>query len=350
MLFKSKKVIGLDIGSSSLKLAEIDVSKSGAVLHGFRLAPTPINSVSGGEITDPASLGAAIRTLFSELRSKRKAVATGMWGMAVIVKKITMPKMDRKLLGDQIRYEAEQYIPFDINNVSLAHHVLSSSGSPDTLEVLLIAAQNELVAQYAQTVEVAGLDCRILDVNGFALANCFEMNYGRFMGQNIGLLNFGASVTNFVVISNGDVVFCRDIPVGGSNYTNEISKAMGVSSQEAEMLKLSAVARQEVPDDVVSLISATNESVAEEVRNSFDFLNATTNGMMLNRCLVTGGASVTTGLTDAVSRVTSLTLEPFNPFLRVKVNSKRLAPDYVEQISSFAAVALGLAQREGGDA
>lgn len=349
MLFKSKKVIGLDIGTSSLKLAELDVTKNGATLHSFRLAPTPLNAINNGEIADAASLGAAIRSLAQEASSKRKTVATGMWGMSVIVKKITMPKMDRKLLNDQIRYEAEQYIPFDINNVSLAHHVLNTSSAPDTQDVLLIAAQNELVAQYSSSVELAGLECKVLDVSGFALANCYEMNYGR-NAENVGLLNFGASVTNFVVLSNGEVVFCRDIPVGGANYTNEIAKGMGVSAQEAEMLKLSAVARQEVPDDVISLISATNETVAEEVRNSLDFLNATTNGLALNRILVTGGASVTTGLMDAVSRVSGLPLEPFNPFARVKTNPKKINQEELDRTSAFAAVALGLGVRQAGDA
>lgn len=349
MFFKSKKVIGLDIGSGSLKLAEIDVTRAGATLQSFRLAPTPMNSVSGGEILDAAALGSAIRGLFEELGTRRKGVAVGMWGMSVIVKKITMPKMDRKILAEQIRYEAEQYIPFDISNVSLAHHVLATPSSPDTQDVLLIAAQNELVSQYIQTVEIAGLKAEIVDVAGFALANCFEMNYGRVSGEVIGLMNFGASVTNFVVISNGEIIFCRDIPVGGQNYTNEISKSMGVSPQEAEMLKLSAVARQEVPDDVVNLISVTNETMAEEVRNSLDFLGATTNGISVNRCLVSGGASITTGLMDAVARTTGVSLETLNPFRQIKVNSKKIPPDYLDQIGSFSAVAIGLALRQVGD-
>ncbi|HRO66610.1 MAG TPA: type IV pilus assembly protein PilM, partial [Pseudobdellovibrionaceae bacterium] len=284
-----------------------------------------------------------------ELGSKRKSVCTGMWGMAVIVKKITMPKMDKKLLAEQIRYEAEQYIPFDINNVSLSHHVLASTVTGETQDILLIAAQNELVSQYFQVVSMANLECKILDVSGFALANCFEVNYGRFPGETIGLLNFGAAVTNFVVISNGDIIFSRDIPVGGQNYTNEISKGMGVSIQEAEMLKLSAVSRQEVPDDVVSLISVTNETIAEEIRNSFDFLSATTNGLAINRCMITGGSAGTTGLMDAVSRVTNLSYENFNPFLRIKVNAKRVPPEYMSQIAPLASVAMGLGMRQVGD-
>lgn len=350
MFFKSKKVIGLDIGTSSIKLAEMEVNGKGAQLLSFGFAPTPMNSVTGGEIVDIGSVGMAIRSLVSEVQSKRKMVATAMWGTAVIVKKITIPKMDKKLIKDQIRFEAEQYIPFDINNISLSHHVLSGSSSPDTIDILLIAAQNELVSQYTQVIDVCGLTCGVLDVSGFALANAFELNYGRFPGEVVGLFNFGASITNFVAIQNGEVIFCRDIPVGGINYTNEIHKTMGITIPEAEALKLSAVSRREVPDEVHSIISATNEAVTEEIRNSLDFLSATTNGLVLNRAYFTGGSSVTSGLIDTVSRVNGIQMKQFNPFLKIKTNSKKFSPEYLDQISAFAGVVTGLALREVGDA
>lgn len=349
MFLKSKKIIGLDIGTSSIKIAEMDVSRGNAQLVSFGITPTPPNAVSGGEIIDIGSVGMAIQGLIADLKTKRKSVATAMWGTAVIVKKITIPRIDKKLIKDQIRFEAEQYIPFDINNISLAHHILANSASPDTMDILLVAAQNELVAQYTQVVEVTGLSCSILDVSGFALANSFEANYGKIPGETVGILNFGASITNFVVISNGDVVFCRDIPVGGANYTNEIHKAMGITVVEAEALKLSASARREVPDEVHSIISATNEAVTEEVRNSLDFLSATTNGLTLNRCFYTGGSSGTNGLIDTLNRVTGISLEAFNPFVRVKTNPKRFSDEYTEQIKTFAGVVTGLAMREAGD-
>jgi len=349
MFFKSKKVLGLDIGTSSIKIAELDVSRGGATLVSFGFAPTPANSVAAGEITDVSNVGIAVQGLMSEIQTKRKNVATGMWGTAVIVKKITIPKMDRKLIQDQIRFEAEQYIPFDINNISLAHHVLGSSASSDTIDLLLIAAQNELVFQYTNVVESAGKKCSVLDVSGFALANCFEANYGRFSRDVVGILNFGASITNFVVIHNGDVVFCRDIPVGGQIYTNEIHKSLGVSSQEAEALKLSAVSRREVPSEVHSIISSTNEMVTDEVRNSLDFLSATTNGLTLSRCFYTGGSSTTTGLIESVSRVTGIPFEPFNPFAKIKGHPKKFSSDYLNQIRHFAAIATGLGIRQDGD-
>jgi type IV pilus assembly protein PilM len=347
--FGKKKVLGLDIGTSSIKLAEMDFSARGASLEAFGFVQTPPNAVSAGELNDPASLSITLQSLLSELKTKRKHICTGMWGTAVIVKRITIPKSDAKMIGEQLNFYAEQYIPFDINNVSLSFHLLSNSTSPDTVDVLLVAAQNELVSQYNQVVVSAGLTCSILDVSGFALANCFEANYGKLRGETVAVINFGSSVSNFVVINGGEIIFCRDIPVGGLNYTNEISKTMGVTVQEAESLKLSAIARREVPDDVHSVITNTNEMISEEIRNSLDFLNATSGNTNLSRLFYTGGSATTTGLVDTVQKSIGLITEVFNPFQRVRFNSRRLSQTYMAQISPFASVAMGLGLRTPGD-
>lgn len=348
MFFKSNKVIGLDIGTTSIKLAELKVSRNGATLESFAIVPTPASSVAGGEIHDITSVAMAIQSLIQEAKTKTKLAATGMWGTAVIVKKVTMPRMDRKLIKDQIRFEAEQYIPFDLSNVSLAYHELHTNNTPESMDVLLIAAQNELVIQYSQAVEVAGLKCSVLDVSGFALANLFEFNYGK-VGETVGLVNVGANVTNFVVIQNGDVVFCRDIPVGGATYTNEIHKTLGITIQEAESLKMSASAGREVPDDVHSVLSQTNEVIADEIRNAIDFLGATTNGVNIHRFYVSGGASITPGLTDTLVRSTGISCEPLSPWLKIKGNPKKVNLQYMEQVTAFSPVALGLALRKAGD-
>ncbi len=349
MFFKSKKVLGLDIGTSSIKLAEMDVSSRGASLESFGFVQTPPNAVSAGELIDPGSLAVTLQALISEIKSKRKNICTGMWGTAVIVKRITIPKSDAKLIGDQLSFYAEQYIPFDINNVSISYHLLKNSTSPDTVDVLLVAAQNELVSQYTQVVSAAGLNCSVLDVSGFALANCFEANYGKNKNETLALINFGASVSNFVVTFGGEVIFCRDIPVGGSNYTNEISKTMGVTLQEAESLKLSAIARREVPDDVHNVISNTNEMISEEIRNSLDFLNATSGDTHLTKLYYTGGSAGTSGLIEAVKKSSGLFTEAFNPFNKVRFNSRRISQTYLAQISSFSSVAIGLGFRTLGD-
>lgn len=348
MFLSSKKLIGIDIGSSSIKAMELDVSRGGASLVSFSVTPTPANSIYGGEIQDVAAVAMAIQSLVSQLKSKRKNTATALWGTAVIVKKIQMARIDKKLIREQIRFEAEQYIPFDLNNVTISHHELSSVKSPESMEVLLIAAQNELVMQYAQVIESAGLTCSVLDVSGFALANCFEMNYGK-VAETVALLNFGASTTNFVVIQNGDVVFSRDIPAGGSNYTNEIHKALGVTIEEAEALKLSAAAKREVPDEVHSIISQTNELVVEEIRSSLDFLTATASDVIIQKFYFTGGASHTPGLIETAARNLGGVFEPLNPYLKLKVNSKKFDNAYLEQISTLVPISIGLGIRQVGD-
>ena len=206
-----------------------------------------------------------------------------------------------------------------------------------------------MVNQYTSAIQVAGLKTSMIDVSGFALANIFEMNYGRSPNENIGVFNFGSSVTNFVALSHGEVIFCRDIPVGGVNYTNEISKNMGISFHEAEALKISAASRREVPEEVHSLISATTDAVIDEIKNSLDFLSATTNGMSLQRCYFTGGSINTPGLIDALNKATNLPFEALNVFRRVKFNTKKFSPTYLQQIANYSSVVMGLALRQVDD-
>ncbi|MEO0335059.1 MAG: type IV pilus assembly protein PilM, partial [Pseudomonadota bacterium] len=179
MFFKSKKLIGLDIGSSTIKVAEIEVKKKKPILQGFAMYDTPDGSIAGGDIMDPESLAMAVQGAISELRSKTRKVATGLWGSSVILKKISVPRMDPELLREQIRYEAEQYIPYDVNEVNLEYKILNAvSNNPEAMEVLLVAAKQDNVLKYAEVILNAGFDCETLDVSGLAFANCFETNYG----------------------------------------------------------------------------------------------------------------------------------------------------------------------------
>ncbi|MGE0632389.1 MAG: type IV pilus assembly protein PilM [Pseudobdellovibrionaceae bacterium] len=350
MFFKSKKLVAIDIGTSSIKLAEVEVSKNGCKLLAFGITPTPPNSVAGGDIPSPESAASAIKQVLNETRIKKKNVVTGLSGTSVIVKKITVPKMEKQLIAEQVRWEAEQYIPFDINEISLAHHVLrSSSGGADSMDVLLIAAQNQIVSQYMEAITLAGLQCHVLDVSGFALANCFEMNYGVIPGQCVGLLNIGAGTTNFVVVNGGEVIFTRDIPVGGGTFTTEIQKEMGVTASEAEALKMSAATGREVPAEVHSVISASTESVTEEIRNSFDFFAATSNGLSLGRLFFTGGGSNLPGLIEHIATSAGVSAERMDPFVRVRSQAKNMNQNYMAQVRPLAAVVLGLAMRKMGD-
>lgn len=348
MFFGSKKVIGLDIGTSTIKLAELNVTNTGAELISFGFTPTPNNSINGGEIANAAAISVAIAALVAEVKTKRKYASIGMWGTSVIIKKITIPKIEAKLIDDQIKWEAEQYIPFDVNDISLSYHIIDSSATSETMDILLIAAQRAVVKQYASTITSAKLQVGVIDVSGFALANTFELNYGKFPNETIALLNVGAGNTNFVVIHNGQVVFCRDIPMGGNNYTGEIQKELGISFSEAESMKLSAVARSEVPEEVHTILNSTNDSFTDEVRNSFDFFSASSIGLTISKCYYSGGGAGMPGLVDKISEMANISLEPINPFKRIKPAS-HLKVGYLQKIAAYSPLAIGLGIRKVDD-
>lgn len=350
-IFKSKKLIGLDIGTANIKMAEVELSRKSGTLTSFTLAPTPARAINGGEIADPAALSDALKAMIAGTGTKRKNAAIGLWGTSVITKRIAIPQMDEKLVAGQIKWEAEQYIPFDINEVNIDFKTLKQfHSSPDTMDVMLVAARQDMAFLYQDIVQSAGLNCSVIDVSGFALANCFLQNWGAQKGQTVALMNIGAAITNFIVIENGEVIFCRDIPVGGLTYTTEIHKAMGISMEEAEAMKISACTGQAAPEDVSRVIASSHEIMAEEVQSSLDFFVNTTPGLPVQQCFVTGGASRTTGLIAFLSSHTKLNMEIMNPFKNLKVNDRVLTPEYANEVRDFAAVALGLGLRLAGDA
>jgi type IV pilus assembly protein PilM len=327
----------------------VELSRNNVTLTSFGFIPTPEGAITGGEIVDPAAVAQAITSLASQTKTKIRKACTAMWGSAVITKKISIPKIEEKLLPDQLKWEAEQYIPFDIKDINLQYQVLRNipPPNPEQMNVLLIGAKRDYVLRYAEVVETAGLECSIIDVAGFALANCFLVNYPDYRNKSVVVLNFGAGVTNFVVIEKSEATFSRDISVGGNTYTTDIQKTMNVSIQEAEGLKISASTGQAVPQEVTDVINQTNEVVAEEIRRSFDFFLATSAEASIERVFVTGGGMGVPGLFDQIKTILNLPLENFNPFINVRA-SRSFTPEYLQQIAPYAGVGIGLAMRQEG--
>lgn len=348
MFFTSKKVIGVDLGSSSIKLAQVSKSKGVILLDNFAFVQTPPQTINNGDIVDTYLLGESVKLLCKEQNFDSKNACIGMWGSTSIVKKITMPKVDSKSLKEQIKYEAQQYLPFDISQVTIEYHILPFSASADQMDILIVAGQNDLITKYIEVLTYSNLKTSIIDVSSIALANIFEYNYGKF-NEPIGLFNFGSNSTQFVVIFQGEVLFARDIPAGGFQFTNEISKNMGVTIDEAESLKLSQVHGNDVPENTRTFMNMALDYVTEEVRNSIDFYSASGGDFQITKAFYTGGASLTEGLIDHLSSVLKIEFNVMNPLLKIKANNKKFNQKYLDQISPFLAVSLGLALREVGD-
>lgn len=351
MFFGSKKILALDIGTSSVKLAEMDSTRKGWILRKFGVVSLTQGWVKDGEIVETQSVSQAIVSLVQSVKTKRKHAASALFGNGVNVKRISMAPIEENLIAEAIKWEAEQYIPFDINEATIDHHILNVKPkvAGENLDILLIGAKQEFVFRFLETIESANLKCDIIDVSGFALANCFEMNYGKIDGLTA-ILNIGAGVANLVIVENGEVIFSRDSMVGGQTYTNEIHKAMGVSIQEAESLKISASVGQEVPPEVNSILTTTTEQMVDEIRNAFEFFVATGGGGQINRMYVSGGSIFIPSLVEQISSSVGIPFEVLNPFQKVEYDTKTLTADYIQQIQSICPVAMGLASRDLKDA
>ena len=324
------------------------LTKTGASIDNFAFIQSPQAALSNGEITDPMLVAESIKSIFKEKGFKNKQTCVGLSGTAVIVKKISMPEVERKNILEQVRYEAAQYLPFDISQVTIDYHRLAfKSGSPENMDLLIVAAQNEFILNYLQSVQQAGLKCAILDVNSLALANIFELNYGK-TSEPVAVFNFGSTLTNFLVLFQGEVIFSRDIPVGGFHFTNEICKNMGVTFDEAESLKISE-SQNDTPEETRTFMNLALEYVTEEIRNSIDFYAATANGLSISKAFYTGGASLTAGLIDHLSEALKIPFEPLNPYVNIESKNKLLSEAYLQQVAPFVSVVFGLALRQQGE-
>ena len=237
---KSKAVVGLDIGSSAVKAVELKPAGKGFRVAAFAIEPVPPDSIVDGAIIDGGAVADAIRRVFERKTFKTKEVAASLSGNAVIVKKISLPVMTEAELGESIYWEAEQYIPFDIQDVNLDYQILDPGTGPDskgTMDVLLVAAKKEKIADYTNVISQAGRVPVVVDVDAFALQNAYEANYGPQPGAIVVLLNAGASAININILNGDQSLFTRDISIGGNAYTEAVQKELGLPFERAEQAK-----------------------------------------------------------------------------------------------------------------
>jgi type IV pilus assembly protein PilM len=291
----------------------------------------------------------AIQRLFQENKIKTTDVATGVSGNSVIVKKISLPSMSAEELAESIHWEAEQYIPFDIQDVALDYEVLEGGGSGGNMDVLLVAVKKDKISEYTSAVAQAGRNASIVDVDVFALQNCYEVNYGVDPGRVVALLNIGASIMNVNVVKGDKSIFQRDIAAGGNQYTDAIQKDLNLSFEQAEALKKGEQVEGASPESLHPILQAVSENIAMEVQKTFDFFRATSQEDRIDQIFLSGGTAKIHGLRDLLQDRFSTPVELLNPFLNVRYSEKDFNPDYLDDIGPQAAIAVGLAVRRVGD-
>ncbi|MDB5037987.1 MAG: type pilus assembly protein PilM [Bacteriovoracaceae bacterium] len=350
--------IGLDIGSHSIKVVELKPGKGASWrLHKFGLHKLPAEAIVDGAIMNSSAIVEGIRDLIARHKINAREVITSIAGHSVIIKKITLPAMTDEELAESIQWEAEQYIPFSVNDVYLDTQVLNrTSAESGQMEVLLVAAKKDIIQEYTAVINEAGLKPLIVDVAAFSIENCFDLNSESAPNEIVALVNVGASLVNINILSSGITSFTRDINMGGNQFTEEIQKQLNVSYEEAEALKLggnisSAQSTTEaiVPQEVGSILRSTSESLAVEIQRSIDFYLATAAGLRLNRVVLSGGTAKITGLVDALEGTLNTKVELSDPFRNISFNPKEFDPDYLKDLAPMSAVAVGLASRRLGD-
>ena len=351
MLFnRSKPVIGLDIGSSSVKAIELKPSGRGFRVAAIGIEPLPPDSIVDGAIIDAGAVSDAIRRLLQSPRFKAKDVVTSLSGSSVIVKKISLPVMTDTDLAESIYWEAEQYIPFDIQDVNLDYEVITPLAQRQgTMDVLLVAAKKDKIADYTGVVTQAGRSPVIVDVDAFALQNGYEANYGPQNGHVVALVNAGASAVNINILANGQSVFTRDVTVGGNAYTDAVQKELGLPFEGAEDAKKGLPVEGVRFDDVRQVLKAVTDNVLLEVEKTFDFYKATSSSDRIDRVVVSGGASLVEGFEQAIRDRLDTEVERFDPFKTVLFDAAKLQVGSAAEFAPVCAVALGLALRKAGD-
>ena len=354
MLFRrNKSLVGLDIGSSAVKAIELKPAGKGYRVAAIGVEPVPPDSIVDGAIIDSAAVTAAVRRLFLNKRFKSKQVVASLSGNSVIVKKINLPQMTDQELSESIYWEAEQYIPFDIQDVNLDYEISDSDGGnghngQGSMGVLLVAAKKDKIADYTNVITQAGRSTAIVDVDAFALQNAYEANYGFEAGRVVVLLNAGASAINVNIVSGLQSVFTRDVSMGGNAFTEAVQKELSLPFETAEQLKKGQHSDAALYDEAKPVLRAMTDNALLEIEKTFDFFKATATNDHIDRIVLSGGASRVDGFAEALQERFGTNVERFNPFRQVSFDSKRLGVS-ADEMAPVAAVALGLALRRAGD-
>ena len=346
-LKKPKVILGLDIGTSGVKMVELEESKKGYHLKSFGSSLLPKETIVNGVLKNSSALVTAITNLTSSLKPKTKYVATSVSGHPVIIKKIITNTMNDDELADSIKFEAEQYIPFDIEEVNIDYQVMGiNEANPDQMEVLLVAAKKSLINEYVDVINEAGLEPVIVDIDSFALENAYEFNYPDEAVPVVALIDMGAGVININVVKEGKSTFSRDIFMGGNKLSEEIQKQLAVSEEEAENLKKGGELEHIDYEQLDKIIHDVSLALAVEIQRSLDLHAASTTEEEVKKIYLTGGASQLPVVKDLIAERVGASVEYFDSFRMLQYNDAQFDPDHIKEIRPIAAVGVGLALRK----
>jgi type IV pilus assembly protein PilM len=345
-------IVGLDIGSSAIKAVVLRRARSGWTLVAAGEAPMPDGGLKEGASAEPTAVSEAVDAVFETLRVRRARVAAALSGHAVIVKRLSLPAMSQAELGEAIPWEAEQYIPFDLSEVQLDYQVVNAGteASKTTLDVLLVAAKRDRIDDRASVVAQTGRRPVVIDIEAFALANAYQMNYPERTDPFSALIHIGRSVMIVCLLEGGEPVFTRDISIGGQLHVDALMRELGGSGVDeltAKRILHGQFPNDVSPEQVAAVLRDASSQLVLEVRKTIDFYRATASVERLSRVVLSGGAWQAVGLVDLLASEFGAPVDVFDPFRRVARPTR--GGIGVDASGPAYAVAVGLAMRQEGD-
>ena len=342
---EGKNLVGVDIGASAIKVVQLKQAKKGLSVIRYGYAPLPPQTIVDGHVMNAGIITEALLKIFTDQKIQQKDVAIGVYGQSVIVRKITVPMMTPAELDEQISWEAEQHIPFDIKVMSIDYEVLRRRPDAGQMDLLLVAAKKDEINDYASIVREAKLKPVIVDINAFTIQNIFEQQYGIPPEGTVALLNVGAAVSSLNIVSRGVSAFTREITNAGQAITEEIRKQCNVSYEQAEAYKCGGGPTQIIPQEVHQIITQACDTLAGEIQRSLDFYLATSGETEITQIYVSGGSAYLAPLAKSIEKRARVPVQLFDPVANLTVDAKTVNEVDLRSKAAQFVVALGLSLR-----
>lgn len=345
---REEPYLSVDIGSSSIKVVEVRGRAGELRLLNAASLPTPPSAIQNNMVYEATAVAETTRALTESHSMRARKVITAVPGPAVIIKRVTLPAQSERELENTILFEAGNFIPEDLDNVNLDYQITDYLDDGKRMEVLLVAAKKDLVASYTETVRAAGLLPIVIDVDYFALENMFETNYEPALDRAIALVNIGARYSSINILKSGRSTFTGDVPVGGRDITEALMRDLGVSAEDAEVLKAGGTTAQAPADQVAAVSGSASAAVIEEIHHALSFFWTAATDETIDAVYLSGGVARMPGLAQQLSERVQAPVEIANPFAHVNIDRAIDTPELRQQAPEFA-VAMGLAIRRPVD-
>lgn len=349
-LKKKEHLVGLDIGSKTIKAGEISETKSGLQLKRFGTIDIPAGIIEDGAVQNSAELSNYLRELFKLYNINQNNIALSIGGNAGIVKKISLKTMTESELQKVINIEAEHYIPYDISEVNLDFQILGPvENNPNNMNVILAAAKKDVIQSYIDALDEADLNSCIVDIDAFAIQNVYEANYG-VQDEYIALIDLGSTKLSLNIIKDGISVFMRDVSMGGFQINHEIMNSANCSESDAEDIKVGLKKSDKIDSEYLEqIIYNTVSDWCAEIGRALDFFYASYSGDKIKKIYICGGGSNIGAFKKLLSEQTSTEVNVLNPFGHLIINEDIFDSDYLRKMAPQAAICMGLAMRRIND-